>query len=491
MTPSLLEELPPLLAQSRRHAQRLFDARSGRFRERAVVHEIVVPIRAHAETDAPARSRLLAGDPLLLIAALLAEQDEGAGPRIGMVVVDLRPAPECRRANDAERLARFAPRLALLRRLLGDARPLYLRVADDESPTMRMVLEGVWEATLYEASNVQVVQRVAAMREGDMALFCTDEDAQWIGEVTAIAAAGSQRWIACMPHATSVRARRALLQRGDVAFSCEVVGAAPGEWARRHVGSDPVAAMHAALDAFGAVPLLQKNASTTATGRRRAGMEVLMGECVRDGLRTLVWVDAPDRRTGDATLCRAIAKRDIGAPPWDRVVVLGWHFVSTFAQHLRARCDSRVDALSVRVLPRAPRMPLRIDMDGFRPVGGIASAWIDRQRSASTRTHEWLSVQWPDDGMQGAPVCDWSVDPDHDGIVFRGAWHALQGGADVPRTVRLRLPWRAGPRRVCIRAFDADGGMSEFVAIVRVCRASDRGGPAPRLHAPARADALC
>jgi hypothetical protein len=61
----------------------------------------------------------------------------------------------------------------------------------------------------------------------------------------------------------------------------------------------------------------------------------------------------------------------------------------------------------------------------------------------------------------------------------------------VPRCTRLRLPWRAGPRRVCIRAFDAEGGVSEFIAIARACRTPDRPGAAPGAPTPAIADALC
>ncbi|UHQ20773.1 hypothetical protein LVB87_06430 [Lysobacter sp. KIS68-7] len=282
--------------------------------------------------------------------------------------------------------------------------------------------------------------------------------------------------------------RRAALAAGH-AVDIDVVGDAPGEWARRHVAGRPVAAMHAALAAFGAMPLKQANAGATASGRRRAGMEVLLGECRIDDARTLVWVDAPDRRTGDATLCRAILKREHGVPAWERVVVLGWHFAPTFAQHLALRCDSRIDAYAIPVLPRAGvrGAPLRVDATGFRHVAGLEEAWVERRRSQSARDHEWLTVRLAGD----AAFDDWSVDVDHDGNSFRGTWHAVRDGTPGQRSVRLRVPWLAAPRRVCVRAVDARGRVSEVVQLVHERTGADRPMPTGPRAALTHARALC
>ena len=81
---------------------------------------------------------------------------------------------------------------------------------------------------------------------------------------------------------------------------------------------------------------------------------------------------------------------------------------------------------------------------------------------------------------------DWAVDPAHDGLVFRGAWHALRDAHAGVRTVRLRLPWQAAPRRVCIRALDAQGRASELLFVVH----ADQGPMPAQAHAlPARAPA--
>lgn len=145
----------------------------------------------------------------------------------------------------------------------------------------------------------------------------------------------------------------------------------------------------------------------------------------------------------------------------------------------------------IRCLPRGERGPaLRVDPRGFTPIEGLSRAWVDRERSRSAPEVEWLIVQLGD----GEQIVDWSVDPAHDGEVFRGAWHALRDAHSGVRIARMRMPWQAAPRRVCVRAIDAQGRASElrFVA-----DAGATPGP-PHAHAvPARArgcaqvEALC
>ncbi|MCC8364397.1 hypothetical protein LK996_15095 [Lysobacter sp. A6] len=451
MATSLLERLPRIVAHGRRQAQRLVDSTHGRQRERAVpVEWIDVPGDAATDTGAPSR-RVLCGVPALSVAALLAEQRECRAPRIGRVVVDLHPACD----GDAlpARLARWAPCLALLRKVAPSA-ALALRVAPDEASIVQLVLDA------YTLRDTDVEPHA------DATTLLLAEDASRLPALASETKTTTKdaHWIACVRDATACAAlRRSLLLRGDTRFRIDAVGATPAEWMRRNAAAQPLAAMHAALVAYGAKPLVETASMATPTGRRRAGADVVLGEVRRDGERTLVWVDAPDRRTGEATVCRAITRREHGR--YDRVVVLGWHVAPLLGQQLAGRGDLRVEVQAIRCLPRAERGPvLRIDPRGFAPIDGLARACVDRRRSRSAPDFEWVNVQLGDDF--GEPVVDWSIDPAHDGDVFRGAWHALRDGEPGARSVSLRLPRHDGPRRVCVRALGADGRASELLYVV-------------------------
>lgn len=481
----LLEQLASLLAQGRRDAHRLLDAIEGRYRERAV------PLEHLRGTDDVTRmpNRMLCGDPTLSLAALLSERALADGPVPDAVCIDLHPA-----RDDEPRIARFArwiPRLFLLQALAPRAHGRVSAPIEDHA-ALRLVLDAAWPGAVIDDAATTPALATSSGDAVTLTLVLAEDAARCQSHLP-----DGTPWITCAGDAAMAAQMRGACLAGGVPLDIASVGTTPGEWARRHTGGKPLDAMRAALAAFGAMPLAQANAGTTPGGRRRAGMEVLLGECMRDGLRTLVWVDAPDRRTSDATLCRAITRRDMGAPRWDRVVVLGWHFVPTFAQHLALRCDTRIEACAIHLLPRAgggSGLPA-IDPDGFRSIHGVAAAWIDRERSRGQPGSEWVTVQLRDANTVGADapaIVDWSIDPDHDGEVFRGRWHASRDGDAAQRTARMRVPWHPGDRRVCIRAFDAAGGISEVVSVARH-RPDERRAWTPARAAPAqaRAEALC
>jgi hypothetical protein len=460
MTTSLLERLPRLVAHGRRQAQRLVDSAHGRQRERAVPVECI-GLPGDGDGDAAAAAapacRVVCGAPALSVAALLAERRNDDGPPIGRIVVDLHPA-DVGEALPA-RLARWAPCLAMLRDVAPNA-ALALHVAPDE------------------ASIVQLVFDAYALREthGDAPPGATTlllaEDAARLpalaSPTTSATPAATERapWIACVrDEAACAALRRTLLLRGDARFRIDAVGATPAEWMRRNASSNPLGAMHAALAIYGAKSPTETSSATTLTGRRRAGADVVTGEVKRRNDRTLVWVDAPDRSTFETTLARAVTQREHGR--YDRVVVLGWHLSPLLGQLLAERGDPNLLVHAIRCLLRAERGPaLRVDPNGFTPLEGLARACVARRPSRSSPDFEWLEVHLGED--LGEPVVDWSIDPSHDGHVFRGAWHALRDGEPGVRSASLRLPRHDGPRRVCIRALGADGRASELLYVV-VC----------------------
>ena len=67
----------------------------------------------------------------------------------------------------------------------------------------------------------------------------------------------------------------------------------------------------------------------------------------------------------------------------------------------------------------------------------------------------------------------WAVDPDYDGKVFRSVWQDYRGNTandeDALRMVTQAVvitPFKAGPRKVCVRVVDVFGFEAEVVASV-------------------------
>ena len=138
MATSLLERLPRLLAHGRRQAQRLTDAAHGRHRERAVPVECVQALDAPLDDAATPARRLLCGPHAACVAALLAEQRDGARLGVARIVLDLHPA------NDTDplalRLSRWTPCLALLQTLAPDAE-WTVQIAPGERAVVHLVCE--------------------------------------------------------------------------------------------------------------------------------------------------------------------------------------------------------------------------------------------------------------------------------------------------------------------------------------------------------------
>jgi adenine-specific DNA-methyltransferase len=69
----------------------------------------------------------------------------------------------------------------------------------------------------------------------------------------------------------------------------------------------------------------------------------------------------------------------------------------------------------------------------------------------------------------------WAVDPDYDGKVFRSVWQDYRGNTandeDALRVVTQAVvptPFKAGPRKVCVRVVDVFGFEAEVVSSVGV-----------------------
>ena len=215
--------------------------------------------------------------------------------------------------------------------------------------------------------------------------------------------------------------------------------------------------------------------------------------------KTLIYVDSPSKLCGRSTLEKAIALRDSHMGGWNKVVVLGWNFVSDIGAVLDGIHD---DKLEVLVIP-----PDLLDRMSTKASGKkLADDFKNGKMRFSTL--QYLTIKTPtitkvdeleeditielDNYMllspDALPLDDkskeklqhvvatspldlieyWSIDPDYDGEVFRSIWQDYRQNTEndndalrVIKKATLRVPKKGGKRIICIKAVDVFGWESE------------------------------
>jgi adenine-specific DNA-methyltransferase len=249
------------------------------------------------------------------------------------------------------------------------------------------------------------------------------------------------------------------------------------------------------LSLYGALPL-----PPDVNPQRNLGQIAGMAFGAGKSSKTLVLADSPNKLTGAATLKKAIAQRDNLMGGWDRVVVLGWNFEPSIGETITALNDSRLEVL---VIP--PDL-----MDRLKKKGGIDKL-RGQVRFSSLQYLTIHPIERKSDGGQETLIVKlknyvllspeainlddanrlklqavinqeplalieyWAVDPDYDGKVFRSVWQDYRGNTandeDALRVVTQAVvptPFKAGPRKVCVRVVDVFGFEAEVVTIVGV-----------------------
>jgi adenine-specific DNA-methyltransferase len=235
------------------------------------------------------------------------------------------------------------------------------------------------------------------------------------------------------------------------------------------------------LGLYGALPLPAEENPNKNMGRLQ-------------GSKTLVLADSPNKMTGLTTLKRAIEIRDNLMGGWDKVIVLGWNFSPTIGHDIDGLGQG--ERLEVLVIPpdlldrlKKKGHKLKADEVRFSSLQYLKLGAVKRERTGEA---EGLSVSIANYVLLSPEALNldeanreklqkvinkdplalieyWSVDPDHDGEVFRSVWQDYRGNTDndgdayrVVTTARLTgLPRKEGARRVCVRVVDVFGFEAE------------------------------
>ena len=565
---TLEEKLPEIMSAARAEAEH---ARAGAHRLALRTREQVMP----GSPAAPEHwswlirrpqwsNRLIYGDPLLVMAGLLAgdTQTQSLRKKLDLACIQVQPGPRAARTGEfpasviAACLAGLAPRLILLQELLARDGSLYVhldsclsygvgRLLEEIFGSDRFRREVIWtfagaadggrsgrEASLYYGASAdlaypaglrephrrnRVPARLAGHGDDDSASIRPDfeliahektrysqrelrqEDlmrrviraacrprgivAEFFdasGFVAAAADSSGHPWIAvtskdpaCLP------VRKCLLAVNAGPFLIQSLEDGRLAVAKNRFGSaSRDQAIAGVLAWYGASSLPIEH-----DPHRR------FGTVVRNGGKTLVLVDFPDRITGMALLRHAIAQRDYLPGGWDKVLVLGWQFEPDISGDIAALEDPSLDVR--RIPPRLLRargaagevescMPEDLASPRRVLLRTVQRHRHDDREELVVRLRDYAAI-FPHAGpararleLDAAPfgaIDYWAVDPDYDGKVFRVAWQACRDGACRPSLpiateARFETPHKAGERHVCVRTLDLLGLQAEAMQIV-------------------------
>jgi len=217
--------------------------------------------------------------------------------------------------------------------------------------------------------------------------------------------------------------------------------------------------------------------------------------------KTLVFVDSPSKMTGYPTLKKAQELRASFMGGWDKVVVLGWNFVTDIGQIIQSLKDDRLEVLVIppdlldRLKTKASYEQLiksgkiRFSSLQYLTIKTITKRGYDTNNDEITIELDNYVLLSPDalpldkenkerleKVIEENPLSlieYWSIDPDYDGVIFRSKWQDYRGNTandndefKVVRKAKLIISKDKKKRKICVKAVDVFG--FESVAIQEV-----------------------
>lgn len=245
---------------------------------------------------------------------------------------------------------------------------------------------------------------------------------------------------------------------------------------------------HVIINLYGALPFPMQEGVPTNLGYNKA-------------TKTLIFVDSPSKMTGYNTLKKAQELRAGFMGGWDKVVVLGWNFVTDIGKVLENIKDPNLEVLvippdlldqlktkaSYNKLIKTGKIkfsslqyltikPVKVENKGEND---IIEVELDNYTLLSPdalpldqKNKEKLEEVMGDDPL--VLIEYWSIDPDYDGETFRSKWQDYRQNTDndgdefrVIKKAKLEVPKVKGKRKVCVKAVDVFGFESATVQEVK------------------------
>lgn len=218
-----------------------------------------------------------------------------------------------------------------------------------------------------------------------------------------------------------------------------------------------------------------------------------------EGTHTLVYVDSPNKLTGQATLRKAAELKETYLGGWKKVVVLGWNFVFDIAELVK-----QYEAMNVEVLvipsDLLTQLNSKLDVKSLsirfsslqyltikEPVVSAISCDVE-ELTVELENYVLLSpdalpldqgnkekIRKVIDEDPLAIIEYWSIDPDYNGETFLSKWQDYRSNTfndedpyRVCRQAKITVPkLKERTRKVCVKAVDVFGFESVVVKEVK------------------------
>lgn len=242
---------------------------------------------------------------------------------------------------------------------------------------------------------------------------------------------------------------------------------------------------HVVLNLYGATPFPANEGAPANTGYIKQS-------------RTLVVVDSPSKMTGYNTLKRTQEFRNTFAGGWEKVVVLGWNFVSNIGEIISSMNDKNLEVLVIPadlldILKTKAKYKKLIQSGKVRfsslqylTLKPVKREGYDKNNDKITvELHNYILLSphaLPLDDKNKAMLEKvitedplslieyWSIDPDYDGEVFRSKWQDYRQNVAndndpfrVVRKAELIISKEDRKRKICVKAVDVFGFESATV----------------------------
>jgi len=309
------------------------------------------------------------------------------------------------------------------------------------------------------------------------------------GTTGAVAEKLGRRWIVCdLGKPACMIVRKRLIDQDAKPFLFQAIG----DYQKEQFGTSKFRRIgdlaHVVINLYGALPFPMQEGVPNNLGYIKQS-------------KTLVFVDSPSKMTGYNTLKKAQELRAGFMGGWNKVVVLGWNFVTDIGQVISGLNDPRLEVL---VIPPdlLDKLKTKASYEKLIKTGQIRFSSLQYltvkpiQKQSYNNEEDELVVELDNYILlspDALPLDDknkekldnviaedplslveyWSIDPDYNGEIFRSKWQDYRENTfndDDPfrviRKSKLIVPKKQGVRKVCVKAVDVFG--FESVAVVEV-----------------------
>lgn len=283
--------------------------------------------------------------------------------------------------------------------------------------------------------------------------------------------------------------RKRLIDQDAKPFFCQSIGDYQKEQFEQSQFRTIGDLAHVVINLYGALPFPMQEGVPNNLGYIKQG-------------KTLVIVDSPSKLTGYNTLKKAQELRGSFMGGWDKVIVLGWNFVTDIGRIIESLKDDKLEVLVIppdlldRLKTKASYEQLiksgkiRFSSLQYLTIKPITKKEYNKEQDEITIEPDNYVLLSPDalpldkenkEKLERVIKDDplslieyWSIDPEYDGEVFRSKWQDYrQNTANdsdefrVIKKAKLLLPKIKGKRKICVKAVDVFGFESAVVKEIK------------------------